>query len=175
MLVLVADRRPSVDLEGMPPGRPHMEPSQGEPQPQARRLGGRLFQRPDQGQQLLRTPNQVAQGGRFRFLGDIGEQSRITRANRLDVDPDWRKGYRGHAISLGVTDRAVETRLGRKVWPAVRPVSNRRMRGRRGPIPPKIRICLPEGEPSIEAVGQPVFQDVRHDLFTDAANGHALG
>ena len=175
MLVPVADGVPAVDLEGMRPRRPDAEPSQGEPQPQARRLRGRLFQRPDQGQELRLTPDQVAQRCRFGCLGDIREQSRIARANRLDVDPDWCQRHRGYSASVGVTDRAGETGLRGKVWPAIRPVGNRRVRGRTGSSPPKIRVCLPEGEPSTQAVGQPIVQDARHHLFTDAANGHALG
>ena len=175
MLVLVADGFPAVDLEGMRAGRPYAEPSQREPQPQARRLRGRLFQCPDQGQELRRAPDQVAQGCRFGCLGDIGEQSRIARANPLDVDPDRCQRNDGHSASLGVTDRAGETGLRGKVWPAIRPVGNRRVRGRTGPTPPKIRVCLPEGEPSAQAVGQAIVRDARHHLFTDAANGHALG
>lgn len=175
MLVPVGDGFPAVDLEGMSPSRPDAEPSQRQPQPQAGRLGGRLFQRPDQGQQLRCISDQVAQRCRFGFFGNIIEQSRISRANRLDVDPDWCYGHRGHSVSVGVTDRATELRLRGKVRPAVRPVGNRRMRLRRGPSPSKIRVGLPEGEPSTQAVGQPIVQDARHHLFTDAANSHALG
>ncbi len=145
MLVPVADGVPAVDLEGISPGRPYAESSQREPQPQARRFRGRLFQRPDQGQELRRIPDQVAQGCRFGCLGDMLEQPRIARANRLDVDPDWCQGHGGHSISVGVTDRAGETRLRGKVWPAVRPVGNRRVRRRRGPTWPKIGVGLPEG------------------------------
>ena len=175
MLVPVADGFPAVDLEGMPASRPYAEPPQGKPQSQPRHLRGRLFQRPDQGQQLRRTPDQVAQGCRFGRLGDILEQPGIARANRLDVDPDWCQGHRGHSVSVGMTDRAGETRLRGKVRPAVRPVGNRRVRRRRGPSSSKIRVGLPEGEPSTQAIGQPIVQDARHQLFTDAANGHALG
>lgn len=175
MLVPVADRFPAVELEGISPGRRHAQPAPGEPQPKARRLRRRLFQRPDQGQQLRRTPDQVAQGCGFRFLGDIVEQSGVARANHLDVDADWCQGYRGHSISVGVTDRAGETRLRGKVWPPVRPVGNHRVRRRRGPTRPKIRVGLPEGEPSTQAVSQPIVEDARHHLFTDATNGHALG
>jgi hypothetical protein len=175
MLVPVADRFPAVDLEGISPGRRHAQPTQGEPQPQARRLRRRLFQRPDQGQQLRRTRDQVAQRCRFRFLGDIVEQSRVARANRLDVDSDWCQGHRGNTESVRVTDRAGETRLRCKVWPAVRPVGNCRARRWRGPTSSQVRVGLPEGEPSTQPVGQPIVEDARHHLFTDATNGHALG
>jgi hypothetical protein len=117
----------------------------------------------------------VAQRCGFRFFGNIVEQSRIARANRLDVDPDWCQRNYGHSVSVGVTDRAGEAGLRGKVWPAIRPVGNRRVRRGRGPTRPKIRVCLPEGEPSTQAVGQAIVQDARHHLFTDAANGHALG
>ena len=117
----------------------------------------------------------MAQRCRLGFLGDIGEKSRIARANRLDVDPDWGQRNHGHSVSVGVTDRAGETGLRGKVWPAVRPVGNRHVRGRTGPTRPKIRVCLPEGESATQAVGQAIVQHARHHLFTDAANGHALG
>lgn len=175
MLVPVADGVPAVDLEGMRPCRPDAEPSQGKAQSPTRRLRGRLFQRPDQGQELRRTPDQVAQGCSLGFFGDKVEQSRIARANRLDVDPNRCQRNYGHSVSVRVTDRAGEIGLRGKVWPAVRAVGNRRVRGRTGRTPPKIRVGLPEGEPSTQAVGLPIVQDARHHLFIDAANGHALG
>ena len=175
MLVPVADRFPAVDLEGVTPGRRQAQPTQGEPQPQARRLRRRLFERPDQGQQIRRTPDQVAQGCGFRLVGDIVEQSRVARANHLDVDADRCQGHRGYCESVGVTDRAGETRLRREVRPAVRPVGNRRAREWSGPTPSQVRVCPTEGEPSTQPVGQPIVGDARHHLFTDATNGHARG
>ena len=175
MLVPVAERPPAVDLEAMSPGRPDAEPSQREPQTQARRLRRRLFQCPDQGQQLCRATHQVSQGCRFRLVCDIVEQSRIARANRLDVDPKWRQSHRRRSEPVRVTDRAVETRLRAKVWPAVGPVGDRWVGRERGSTMSEVRVRPTKGEPSTEAVGQPIVPHAPHHLFSDAANGHALG
>ena len=95
--------------------------------------------------------------------------------NRLDVDPDGRQGHRRHANSVRVTDRAVEVRLYPKVRPAVRPVADRRVPPRPRSIRTEVGVGLVQGEPATQVVRQPVVAHQRHHLFTDAANGHALG
>ncbi len=175
MLIPVAERPPAIDLEAMSPGRPDAEPSQREPQPQARRLRRRLFQCPDQRQQLRCATHQVSQGCRFRLVCDIVEQSRIARANRLDVDPNGCQGYRGHAEAVRVADRAGQTRLRWEVRPAVGMVGDRGVCRKRGSTLSEVRVRLAKGEPSTEAVGQPIVPHAPHHLFSDAANGHALG
>src|ERR1700674_2671616 len=174
-MVSVADRSPAVALEGMRAGRCDTDPSHPEPQPPTRRLRRRLFHGPEQGQQLRRTAHHVAQGCRFRLVGDIVEQSRIAGANLLDIDPDRCQGHRGYPDSVGVTDRAGEARLRRKVWPAVWPMGDRRAGWQPLSIATEVRICLAKSEPSTQAVGEPIVEYARHHLFTDAANGHALG
>jgi hypothetical protein len=173
--VSVADRPPAVALKGVHASRCDAEPSQREPQPHTRRLRRRLFHGPQQGQQLRRTVDQVAQGCRFRLVGDIVEQSRIAGANLLDIDPDRCQGHRGHPDSVGVTDRDGEARLLGKVRPAAWPMGNRRVGWQPVSIATEVRICLAKSEPSTQVVGKPIVEDARHHLCTDAANGHALG
>ncbi len=117
----------------------------------------------------------MAQGCHFRSLGDIVEQSRIARKNLLDVDPHGGQGHRRHPESVGVTDRAVESRLCGKVWPAVGPVGNHRACRQRVLALSEARVGLAQGEPSTEAVGEPIIEDARDHLFSDATNDHALG
>ena len=171
----VAERLPPIDVEGVRPGRRDPKPSQRAAQSQTRSLRRRLFERPDQGQQLRVIPHQVAQAGRFCCLGDIVEQPRIVGANLLDVDPHRCQGDRRHPESVRVTDRAVKTQLRGKVRSSIGPVGNRRVCRQRVSTLSEVRVCLAKSEPPTHAVGQPIVPDARHHLFTDAANGHALG
>ena len=71
-------------------------------------FGGGLLQRPDEGDGLVNAAASLRRGADLAGRGDAMQQSRVVRADSLDVDPHWHGGDDRRGDAGRMTDGAVQ-------------------------------------------------------------------